>query len=234
LLTWQLRNFPRLTRTSLQFVFVNFPARSRGGAFLGQDVRNNMQILANVFNVDVSPATIVPFTLSSTTTSSLQALISNNLIRSVNGGAVDNGAAIGDLNGVNQFVSTGNIWTGLASLANNTMVRLRTGSLTTINHAALTGEMIVADSPGTQTSALRAWRLLTRTTSRTPSSTTATSATRRGRAVLSSSTKAAAPSLRTISTRVTTYSSAARLHRSSCRQVTRALRFLDRRGPGRS
>ena len=49
---------------------------------------------------------------------------------------------------------TGNIWTGLASLDNNTMVRLRTGSLTTINHAALTGEMIVADSAGTQTSAL--------------------------------------------------------------------------------
>lgn len=77
-------------------------ATNVGGAFLGQDVRNNMQILANVFNVDVSSATIVPFTLSSTTTSSLQILISNNLIRSVNGGAPHNGAAIGDLNGVSQ------------------------------------------------------------------------------------------------------------------------------------
>jgi hypothetical protein len=124
------------------------------GAFLGQDVRNNMQILANVFNVDVSPATIVPFTLLSTTTSSLQVLISNNLIRSVNGGAPHNGAAIGDLDGVSQFVSTGNIWTGLASLENNTMVRLRTGSLTTINHAVFTGEVMVADSAGTQTSVL--------------------------------------------------------------------------------
>jgi hypothetical protein len=135
-------------------VVVANSAANVGGAFLGQDVRNNMQILANVFNVDVSPATIVPFTLSSTTTSSLQILISNNLIRSVNGGAPHNGAAIGDLNGVSQLVLTGNIWTGLASLDNNTMVRLRTGSLTTINHAALTGEIIVADSAGTQTAAL--------------------------------------------------------------------------------
>jgi hypothetical protein len=129
-------------------------ATNVGGAFLGQDVRNKMQILANIFNVDVSPTTIVPFTLSSTTTSSLQILITNNLIRSVNGGAVGSGAAIGDLNGFSQFVSTGNIWTGLASLASNAMVRLRTGSLTTINHAVFTGEMIVA-GPQEQRRAVR-------------------------------------------------------------------------------
>jgi hypothetical protein len=64
------------------------------GAFLGQDVRNNMLILANIFNVDVSSTTIVPFTLLSTSTSSLQVLISNNLIRSVNGGAAGNGAVL--------------------------------------------------------------------------------------------------------------------------------------------
>lgn len=129
-------------------------ATNVGGAFLGQDLRNNVLLIANIFNVDAFAITIVPFSITSTTTTSTQITIANNLIRSVSGGAVGNGAAIGDLNTINQLISSGNVWTGLVTLASNDSVRLRTGSLATINHANFSGELIVGDSGGIEVAAL--------------------------------------------------------------------------------